>query len=164
MALKEKLRKLENPYHYRECGLDNIYLVNGVRRKSTPRGASIHIEDLEGLHRAIGRMLISEKKRLNGRELRFLRHELNLTQEHLAALVYTDVQSVARWEKEKTKLPGPADRLIRLIYKEHINGNEAICEPLRKLAELDEIMNDEDAPLVMFEENHGWEVADYAAA
>ena len=164
MASKETGRKGENLYHYRECGLDNIYLVNGVYHKTGLRGIRIHIENLDGLHCAIGRMLVDDKKRLNGRELRFLRHELNLTQENLAALLFTDPQSVARWEKGKTKVPGPADRLIRLLYKEHVNGNEAICEPLRKLAELDELMKDEDSPPVMFEESkNGWEAAEYAA-
>jgi putative transcriptional regulator len=164
MALKEKLQEQQALYHYRECGLDNICLVNGVRYKSSTKGVRIHIDDLEGLHLAIGRMLISEKKRLNGRDLRFLRHELNLTQEHLAALLYTDVQSIARWEKGKTKVPGPADRLIRLLYKERVNGNEGICEPLRKLAELDEMTNEDESPMVMFaESSQGWEVTNFAA-
>lgn len=100
------------------------------------------------------------KKRLNGRELRFLRHEINLTQENLAALLGTDAQNVARWEKGITKVPGPADRLIRLLYREHASGNMAIFEPLKELAELDELLNDDElAPVTFNDGEHGWEVA-----
>ncbi len=156
-----KMKRMRKELHqYKQCGLDNIYLVNGVTRRPTPRGEVIHIEDVKGLHAAIGQMLVQERKRLNGRELRFLRHEINLTQENLAALLGTEAQNVARWEKGRTKVPpGPADRLIRLLYQEHANGNKAILEPLRELAELDEILNDDEISPVMFNDGaHGWEV------
>jgi putative transcriptional regulator len=45
-------------YHYRECGLDNIYLLNGFDPVETPRGVSVQIRDREGLHLAIGRCLV----------------------------------------------------------------------------------------------------------
>ena len=163
MVNMEKFKRTNSMYHYRECGLDNIFLLNGVTRSVGPRGERIHIEDIDGLHLAIGRMLIDEKKRLNGRELRFLRHELNMTQEVLAELLFTDVQSVARWEKGKTRLPGPADRLIRLLYREHTNGNKAISEPLKRLAELDEILHDDECYPVVFQDGkHGWDIASAA--
>jgi DNA-binding transcriptional regulator YiaG len=147
-------------YQYKACGLDNIYLVGGVTRRKTPRGEAIHIEDVKGLHAAIGQMLVQEKKKLNGRELRFLRHEINLTQENLGALLGTEAQNVARWEKGKTKVPGPADRLIRLLYREHASGNIEILEPLRELAELDELLNeDETSPVIFNDGEHGWEIA-----
>ena len=147
-------------HQYKECGLDNIYLVGGVTRRKTPRGEVVHIEDVKGLHAAIGRMLVQEKKRLNGRELRFLRHEINLTQENLAALLGTDAQNVARWEKGKVKVPGPGDRLIRLLYREHASGNKAILEPLQELAGLDELLKDEElSPVIFNDGEHGWEIA-----
>jgi putative transcriptional regulator len=130
-------------YHYRGCGLDNIYLEGGVNYIQTPRGKTAQIEDIEGLHRAIGRWLVREKKNLSGKEFRFLRHEINLTQQTLAALLNTDVQNVGRWERgEGEKISGPAQNLIRLLYDEKINGNSAISEPLARLAELDQRMRD----------------------
>jgi putative transcriptional regulator len=134
-------------YFYKECGLDNVILVGGVTIRDTPRGQTTRIEDVDGLHRAIAQALLSERKKLSGRELRFLRHELNMTQEVLAALLGTDAQSVARWENKKFKVPGPADRLIRFLYKEQINGNPEIVDPLRRLAELDEIINADQTPM-----------------
>ncbi len=148
-------------YHYTECGLDNIYLLNGFKSVETPRGIGVIIQDVEGLHLAIGTMLVRDKRNLSGKEFRFLRHELNLTQQNLALILGVSVQSVARWEKDQMKegIPGPAQRLLRLLYEERTSGNREIMEPLEKLAELDEILNDrygEDVDFVDTEEE-GWQ-------
>jgi hypothetical protein len=52
---------------------------------------------------------------------------------------------------------------MRLLYEEKANGNTEISEPLRRLAELDEILQDEDE-IVEFEEdtNEGWRLAQAA--
>lgn len=150
-------------YHYKECGLDNIYLVNGVTYVETPRGASVCIHDREGLHRSIGMMLISDKQNLTGKEFRFLRHELNQTQADLASFLGVSVQSVARWEKGRTKEPidGPAQRLLRMIYKEYIGGNPNIIKPLRELAQLDEMVFEAEEEFG-FQPKVGWQMADVA--
>jgi putative transcriptional regulator len=146
-------------YHYTECGLDNIYLVNGFDYVPTPRGMAVNIRNIEGLHRAIGQILVREKQNLTGREFRFLRHEMNLTQQNLAAVLRVDVQSVARWEKGQNKRPidGPAQGLIRVLYEQFIGGNEKITEPLKRLAELDEIMNEDDEDIALEDTDHGWQ-------
>jgi len=148
-------------YHYTECGLDNIYLLNGHDPVETPRGIGVMIQDVDGLHLAIGRMLVREKRDLRGREIRFLRHELNLTQQNLALVLRVNVQAVARWEKEQTKegIPGPAQGLIRLLYEEHTRGNKKIMEPLKRLAELDELMNDGADETIDFVDtgDEGWQ-------
>jgi putative transcriptional regulator len=144
-------------YHYTECGLDYIFLRNGFETIPSPRGQRVHIHNVEGLHRAIGEMLVSEKKHLDGKEFRFLRHELNMTQQNLASLLGIDVQALARWEKEKTKvIPGPAQRVIRLLYSEKMGGNQEICLPLQRLAELDEMIPEE--PEIDFrQDNEEWQ-------
>ncbi len=151
----------KRPYHYTECGLDNVYLVNGFKLVETPRGRGVQIENMPGLHRAIGRFLLEEKKQLTGRELRFLRHELNMTQETLSHLVGVNVQTVARWEKGQSDVPGPADRLMRVIYKEATGGNVKIIEPLRALSELDEIIHGSAEEPLWFKEDdtEGWQHA-----
>jgi DNA-binding transcriptional regulator YiaG len=147
------------PYHYRGCGLDNVFLHGGVNYLDTPRGKAVHIENIEGLHRAIGYWLVHEKKNLTGKEFRFLRNEINLTQQNVAALLNTDAQNVGRWEREEAeKVPGPAQVVIRLLYDEQVNGNKAIIEPLRRLAKLDEQFGEDDE--VKFTSGpRGWSVA-----
>ena len=53
-----------NLYHYTECGLNNIYLVNGYYIIETKRGKAVSINDVDGLHRVIGMFLVSLKKDL----------------------------------------------------------------------------------------------------
>jgi DNA-binding transcriptional regulator YiaG len=143
-------------YHYTECGLDNVYLVSGFEYVDTPRGRAVRIRDIDGLHRAIGRTLVREKKDLNGKEFRFLRHELNMTQQHLASLLGVDVQTIARWEKGKTQITGPAQALVRLLYEEHTHGRRKIIEPLTRIAELDEPSNGKNEPLAFEDTEEGW--------
>src|ERR1700728_1704127 len=118
-------------YHYTECGLDNIYLVNGFEYVETPRGTGATIKNIDGLHHAIGEMLVEEKKALSGKEFRFLRHEVNLTQQDLAAIVGVNVQTIARFEKRKDTVDGPVQRLLGLLYSEYVKGKKGIREPLK---------------------------------
>ena len=131
---------MNRPYHYRQCGLDNVYLRNGFEVESTKYGETIRIHDVDGLHLAIGMCLIQDKKVLSGTEIRFLRHELDLSQRMLGNLLDKSDQAVARWEKGKSRIDGPADRLLRLLYESHVaeqrTGNR-VRELLEQLAELD---------------------------
>lgn len=153
----EMRRTKSKPYQYRECGLDNVWLVGGVEYVETPRGTGVTIQDVEGLHKAIGNILVREKKDLNGREFRFLRHEIDLTQQNLAALLQVEVQAVGRWERNENEngVPGPAQGLIRLLYEEKANGNKAIIEPLERLAEIDEQFG-EDEEIRLKDTPEGW--------
>jgi len=76
--------KGQEPLHYTECGLDDVYLVSGYERETTPYGDGIIIRDLDNLHKAIGIYLVQEKKVLNGKEIRFLRKQMDLTQSELS--------------------------------------------------------------------------------
>ncbi|MCY3813814.1 MAG: hypothetical protein OXH15_18630 [Gammaproteobacteria bacterium] len=71
--------------------------------------------------------------------------------------VVRHAQSVARWEKGQTKMVGPADRLLRLLYESHATekGREyGIPELLVQLPELDDTDNLDE---VQFEDtNRGW--------
>jgi DNA-binding transcriptional regulator YiaG len=108
-------------YHYRESGLRNVWLRNGYRFVDTPYGEAIEIEKVDQLHRAIARAVVAQP-RLAGREFRFLRCEMNLSQEALAQMLGNSAQSIALWEKGRGA-PKWADRLIRALYREHSEGN-----------------------------------------
>jgi putative transcriptional regulator len=152
-------------YHYSECGLDNVYLLNGFEYVETPRGRGVAIKDREGLHLAIGRLLVRERKILTGKEFRFLRHELDMTQQLVANLSRVDVQTVARWEKGKTEIPGSAQGMIRVLYEEKTGGNREIAQLLLELAELDEAIHSEDEAIA-FEKDmeEGWQRSELLAA
>jgi putative transcriptional regulator len=106
--------------HYTSCGLPNIYLAGGFTRHKTNYGDGVSIVNVEGLHRAIGELLVCSEKSLSGPEIRFLRKEMKHTQESLAEFLKVHTQQVARWEKEENSIPGPADILVRALYKQFL--------------------------------------------
>ena len=103
------------PLHYKACGLDDVYLVNGFTREVIDGDEYIHIENLKGLWKAIGLHLVTKKKVLAPKELRFLREQMELTQAELGAVLRVTDQSVARWEKGKSDA-GSADIAIRFYF------------------------------------------------
>ena len=142
------------PYHYTMCGLDDVYLVSGYQRKDTPYGGGVVIHNMGDLHRSIGEHLVCSKKTLTGKELRFLRHEMDLTQEHLSSLLRVTDQTVARWEKGEVSISGPADLLMRGLYLGHISEKFDVRALADKLRTADAPAEEKQffAPT-----DHGWE-------
>ncbi len=127
-------------YHYTESGLDNVKLVNGFELE----GGRLKIHDIEGLHRAIGRWLVSTRKRLSGAEIRFLRHELELSQAMLSFLLGVTERTVLRWENDRSKRNNgnpAAERTLRLLYLEKAFGNLGVSEALELIANLEDQLN-----------------------
>lgn len=144
-------------YQYTECGLDFVYLVNGFEFVRTSQGNAVRIQDIDGLHRFIGQHLINDRKHLSGKEIRFLRHEMLLSQASLARLLGVDEQTVARWEKGAgRKVPKMADASIRQLYSEHIGGNERLTELLERIADIEDEI---DGMMKVQETDEGWDLA-----
>ena len=106
-------------YHYTECGLDNVFLVNGFRYEDGPRGPQVIIEDIDGLHRAIGNILVNHCKNLSGKDIKFLRQEMSMSQTTLARLVGVSERAVIRWEKAKAgQVPSVAEAAVRMLCRD----------------------------------------------
>lgn len=147
-------------YRYTESGLDNVYLANGFKIHKTPYGRGVSIEDTAGLHRMIGRWLIDLPKPLNGAELRFLRLEMELSQSGIAALIGSTEQNVRRWEKARARpMPGPADRILRVLYNEYIGGDGSVRDMVDRLADLDQVQR----PKARLRHGADWEITNCAA-
>ena len=59
-------------YHYTDSGLDNVWLEDGYTIENDPDyGEIISIEQVQDLHRFLGRMLVALPRPLNGAEFRF---------------------------------------------------------------------------------------------
>lgn len=130
----------KTPLHYTDCGLDNVYLISGYEIEDTPYGEGLAIKNLDELHKAIGCNLSSQKKILAGKELRFLRKQMNLTQSDLGKVLGLSSQQVARWEKGESEISGPADLLVRALFIQYAGGEL----DLQKLANS---LEETDAPL-----------------
>lgn len=124
---------------YTACGLDYVYLANGVRWIEGEYGAGYAIEDVDGLHDVIARHVVASPARLRGQEVRFLRSMLDISQAGLARILGTKRLTVARWEaKPHTPIPGTADRALRLFFALKMEGDDAAASLLDMLADIDE--------------------------
>jgi DNA-binding transcriptional regulator YiaG len=136
---------------YTGCGLDDVYLASGYERIDTPYGTGLTIRNLENLHKQIGLHLTKYRKALSGKEIRFLRHQMDLTQSEMARFFGCNVQQVARYEKDANKLTGPADRLLRLLFEEHTREQGSV----RELLESIDSMDDAPGEHIVFEDVDG---------
>lgn len=119
-------------YHYRTSGLDNVYLLNGFKHHKTGYGEGVSIVNLDGLHCAIAMHLIGLERGLLGKEFRFLRVEMDMSQKALGALLEKTDQAVAKWEKGD-KVPRPADIILRRLYMESINKNPLVSKLIEQI-------------------------------
>ena len=153
-------------YHYTDGGLRNVWLANGFEIKKTPFGDAVSFHDSDGLTQAICQALAANVGVLTGVELRYIRSAgMGLSQPALGKLVGIDGQSIARWEKSG-KVPRWADKLVRILYAGHIQGNEPICRVIERMKTVERIVKQR---IVVQEEQGHWtpsveEVLDVLAA
>lgn len=144
-------------YHYTESGLDYVYLINGYQESDTPYGKAVSIDNVESLHRLIGTSVSRSTSNIKPEEVRFLRVEMELSQKDLGQWISVDAQTIARWEKGETEIPGPAERLLKALYLDFIKEGSNVREICERLAELDQ---HEPVAEVRFEDVDGeWRIA-----
>jgi DNA-binding transcriptional regulator YiaG len=118
-------------YRYEECGLENVILVGLEVLEDDIGDSAMTIRNISGLHRAIVEAIAKKPTGITGRELRFVRTELSLTQAELAANLSKDVQTVGRWERGEFPIDPTADTLIRVLALQHV---ESALPAVRELA------------------------------
>jgi len=120
-------------YHYIECGLDNVY-INGLSPIVDDDGDEvIQIPFIAALHAEVARGIIMSKGAISGKELRFLRTEMGMTQAQLAEKVDVDGQTVGRWERGETPTNSTAELVIRRIAGERLV--DAFDESMERLVD-----------------------------
>ncbi|MDO8776009.1 MAG: hypothetical protein Q7K57_46335 [Burkholderiaceae bacterium] len=138
-------------YHYTDGGLRNVWLANGYEIKQTPHGEGIAIHDLDGLTKAICLALTEKAGVLTGVEFRHLRSAgMLLSQPALGKLMGIDGQSIARWEKTG-RVPRWADKLMRLLYLAHAQGNEPIRRAVERIKTVERLVKQR----IVVQENDG---------
>jgi len=141
-------------YHYTDGGLKNVWLQNGFELRSTPYGKGIAIHDVDGLTKAICLALAAKASPLNGIEFRYIRSGgMLLSQAGLGAMMGSDAQSVARWEKHG-RLPKWTDKMIRVLYLAHADGDQTVSSVVSRIATVERLINQK---IVVREvRNKGW--------
>jgi transcriptional regulator with XRE-family HTH domain len=127
---------MKKPYHYTECGLDYVYLLDGFNVVETAHGPAVQVAHAGKLDRAIALDVVRRQSRLTAQEVRFLRGLLDMTQAGLGQALGKDAQTVARWEKGKTEIPPTEDIAIRQIYLEATGHRPRFIDTSRRVAEL----------------------------
>lgn len=125
-------------YHYKGCGLPNVWLVNGFTERDTPYGPAVAIADIDGLHRTIGLEIIGKPGRFSPEEVRFLRKEMDLSQRALAECLQLKEITVRNWERKGCP-KGPAQILLRMLYLEYTGGDGRVREMVERLSSLDQV-------------------------
>jgi DNA-binding transcriptional regulator YiaG len=121
-------------YHYRESGLDNVLVYGMMPCVDDDGDKVVTIPNIAGLHRAIAKQIVTHEAGISGKELRFLRTEIGMTQAELAKVVHHDAQSVARWEKSECPIAPTAEALIRLLAVQRLRLDVQF-EPIEVLSE-----------------------------
>lgn len=102
-------------YRYTESGLDNVF-IEGVSFVTDDAGETcITVPNINGLHKAIATGIVRQKAGMTGREMRFLRTEIGLTQAELAIIVHREALAISRWERGENPIDSNAEALIRLF-------------------------------------------------
>src|SRR4030042_5002945 len=107
----------DKPYHYKESGLDNIYLYGIIQYKCNEcEEGGPEIPNIEKLHLAIGKTLVCKENLLTALEIKYLRKELGLKSKDMAEVLSVSPQEYSKWENAKDIISPVYDSNLRLIY------------------------------------------------
>lgn len=106
----------DEPYHYVESGLPNVYLVNvdvyrckqcGIEVASIPRPRELHM--------LIVGDILRKPSAMTGDELRFMRKALMILPKEFADLLAVETQTILDWQESKA-LNKQSDSLVRFVF------------------------------------------------
>ena len=108
---------VQETYRYKECGLDNVYLLNMEFRVCDSCGSKVpRLKRMPDLHAPIARAIAMQPCPLRGQDIRFLRKQLGYSAKEWARFLRTDASTLSRWENGQQELGTQSDTLIRLLY------------------------------------------------
>ena len=140
--------------HYTQCGLDNVWLENGYDVRTTPYGKAVAVHDVDGLHALLAAQLAKNPGPLSGKEFRFLRGWLGMTQETLAALMGVTEGALSLWER-KDAVPGLNDKMLRLMVLAKTDGNATVRDAIERVNTVHKLVNQK---FVVREQDHRLEL------
>ena len=106
-------------------------MANGYKVKATRHGEAVAVNDVDGLHQLIANTLIDKPGRLTGKEFRFLRTQLRLSQEALSTLLDFTENAISLWERKDTA-PAACDQWMRLSMLAKLEGNTKLADAMAR--------------------------------
>jgi len=74
----------------------------------------VSIPNINGLHRIIALGIVRRRNSISGKDLRFLRTEMGMTQVQLAKFIHCEALTISRWERAEFAIDSNAEALIRV--------------------------------------------------
>ena len=124
-------------YQYTECGLDDLFLVGVPVVRDDHGERVVSIPNIRGLHKAIAKSILESSGGMSGKELRFLRAEMGLTQAELGQILQKEALTIGRWEREEADMGSVQEALLRRLVAEilkisldiSVEETVRLCEP-----------------------------------
>lgn len=130
---------MKKQLHYTACGLDNVWLENGFTVKSSALGEVVSVQDADGLHHLLAMTLVQKPGLLTGKEFRFLRVQLGLSQEALGQLLDFSENAVSLWERKDT-VPLTCDHWLRMCVLAKLAGNTKVADALERIKTVQQLV------------------------
>lgn len=147
-------------YHFKDSGIENVWLQNGYRTGTDKFGPYLSIDDIPGLYRAIAIALAHGGGSLTCAQLRLMRQQLYMTQKQLAEKIGRTEQTILLWERCVSKenlrtpiVPKDSARLIKLMLLEQL------CEGMTLSAAFCHLEQAVQNRIVMTRKNGQWDAA-----
>lgn len=155
----EEAQPIEGKYHWKEVGLDNVYLEGeGVKQWECANGhKTVQIQAVGSLLAVLAGTVAKKPDRLTGKEVRFLRKSIKMQANKMASLLGMRPESYSKVENGHEEVGSRVDRMVRLIHRDP-EDVEAIL-----IALTDEQKETEDE-LVVTTADAGKAVATYSPA
>lgn len=108
------------------AGNDNLYLESMMVEKCEQCGdTSPYFPTSDEFFATIARAIVLQPYFLTGGEIKFLRKDRGMKAKDFAALLHIDPATLSRWEDDKQARSPQNDALIRLLYVQLYNEQEA---------------------------------------
>jgi DNA-binding transcriptional regulator YiaG len=119
-------------YRYDECGLDNVILKDMPVCTADDGEEVVTIRNVNLLHKILAAQVAAKPTGLVGKEIKFLRTEMEMTQAELGSMVGRDAQTVGRWERGETAIEQAHEMILRAAAMEHTKQE---CMSMAELAQ-----------------------------
>ncbi len=115
-ALTEHFATDDQPFHFVDSGLDNVYLV-GIKYFTDPDGRTVaEIPAAKQVMRVIARDLVVSKANLTRAEVRFLRKRLGKKATEYCKFLGLEPETLSRIENGQQAISSATEKLARLSY------------------------------------------------
>jgi len=132
---------MKNWLHYTTCGLDNVWLANGFQIKETKYGRAVSVNDIEGLHKLLTFNLIEKQGLLTGKEFKFLRVQLGLSQQGLGSMLGgVSENAISLWERKNT-VPAIQDHWLRMMAIAKFKGNTKVSDAIERIQTVEKLIH-----------------------